>query len=103
MARPEALADLTNPPVPADADEHTRLATEAWGAIARLFLSQQDRREAVAADLGLHIGDLISLFHLDPQAGTSQRTLAEHWTCDPSWVTNRVDRLDMVRVLKTRE
>jgi DNA-binding MarR family transcriptional regulator len=90
------------PPAPAATDERTRLATEAWGQIARLFLSQQERRQGVAVDLGLHVSDLISLFHMQPDEGVSQRALADHWACDPSWVTNRIDRLEQLGLVERR-
>ena len=102
MAQHRMLDELATPHVPDGADDATRLAAEAWGGIARLFLSQQDRREEVAAELGLHVSDLISLFHLDPSQGVSQRDLATAWTCDPSWVTNRVDRLEELGLVERR-
>lgn len=90
-------------PVPgADDDEATRHALEAWTAIARLFLGQQGHRDKVAAELGLNMGEMIPLFHLDPEQGTSQRDLAQEWTCDPSWVTNRVDRLEELGLAERR-
>ena len=91
-----------NPQVPIGADEATTLAGEAWVQIARLFLSQQSAREGVADELGLHISDLISLFHLQPDGGVSQRALADHWACDPSWVTNRIDRLELLHLVERR-
>lgn len=90
------------PAAPPGADERTRLAVDAWGQIARLFLSQQSRREEVAQELGLHISDMISLFHMQPDEGVSQRALAEHWACDPSWVTNRIDRLEQLGLVERR-
>ncbi|MCU1355733.1 MAG: MarR family transcriptional regulator [Acidimicrobiales bacterium] len=94
--------DFPSANLPPDADEPTRLAAEAWVQIARLFVSQQSRREEVAAQLGLHISDMISLFHMQPGEGVSQRSLAEHWACDPSWVTNRIDRLEQVGLVERR-
>lgn len=94
--------DLAYPAVPAGADESTRLAVGSWGMIARLFLGQQDRREEIAAELDLHVHDLISLFQLDPDHGIAQRSLADRWTCDPSWVTNRVDRFEELGLVERR-
>ncbi|MBA3281535.1 MAG: winged helix-turn-helix transcriptional regulator [Acidimicrobiia bacterium] len=85
-----------------DADERTQLAVGAWVQIARLFLSQQARKSKVAADLGLTASDLISLFHMQPDEGVSQRALAEHWSCDPSWVTTRIDRLEQLGLAERR-
>lgn len=95
-------ADFSMPSLAPDADERTQLASAAWGQIARLFLSQQGRREEVAQELGLHISDMISLFHMQPDEGVSQRALAEHWACDPSWVTNRIDRLEQLGLVERR-
>jgi DNA-binding MarR family transcriptional regulator len=95
-------SDLSLPAAPDGASESLRLATEAWGQIARLFISQQHRREQVAEDLGLHVSDMIALFHFAPGEPVSQRALAEHWACDPSWVTNRVDRLEQLGYVERR-
>ena len=77
-------------------------AATAWSAIARLFLSQQDEREKIAADLGLTLTELFPLFHLVADHGTSQRDLATLWSCDPSWVTNRIDRLEELGLAERR-
>ena len=90
------------PDLPADATEAERDAAAAWAAIARLFIAQQTDREAVARGLGLNVPELISLFQMSPDRGTSQRDLAEHWGCDPSWVTNRVDRLEELGLAERR-
>ena len=79
-----------------------RDAAAAWGAIARIFLAHQTHRDQVAASLGMTMAELIPLFHLDPEHGVSQRDLAEHWSCDPSWVTNRVDRLEGLGLAERR-
>lgn len=93
---------VTTPRPPTGSDQRTRLATDAWAQVIRLFVSQQGRRKEVAADLGLSSTDLITLFHLQPGTGVSQRALAEHWACDPSWVTNRVDRLEELGLVERR-
>lgn len=86
--------DFSFPDPSEEADPATRAAVESWNAIAKLFLSQQRHRDVVAAELGLNMSEMIPLFHLDPAAGISQRELAQEWSCDPSWVTNRIDRLE---------
>ncbi len=48
------------------------------------------------------MGELIPLFHLTPDRGVSQRELAELWSCDPSWVTNRIDRLEALGLAERR-
>lgn len=95
-------ADVTMASPPADADEHTLLATAAWATVSRLFLSQQERRNEVAEELGLHASDLIALFHMQPGEGVAQRALADHWSCDPSWVTTRIDRLEEEGLVERR-
>ena len=80
----------------------TDLASAAWGQIARLFLSQQHRRAEIAASFGLQPSDLMSLFHIQPGAGMAQRDLATDWACDPSWVTNRIDRLERAGLVERR-
>ena len=86
--------DFSFPDRSEEADPAMRAAVESWNAIAKLFLSQQRHRDVVAAELGLNMTEMIPLFHLDPQGGISQRELAQEWSCDPSWVTNRIDRLE---------
>ena len=86
--------DFSFPDPSEEADPATRAAVESWNAIAKLFLSQQRHRDEVASELGLNMSEMIPLFHLNPAAGISQRELAHEWSCDPSWVTNRIDRLE---------
>lgn len=78
------------------------LARDAWKQIANLFISHQDERERVASELGLSGTDLVTLFHLQPDGAVSQRDLAEHWACDPSWVTARIDRLEQLGLVERR-
>jgi DNA-binding MarR family transcriptional regulator len=94
--------ELAYPSLPDDADEVTRLAATTWGQVARLFLGQQHVREQIAVDLGLALHDLIALFHLDPEQGLPQRSLADQWICDPSWVTNRVDHFEQLGLVERR-
>ena len=82
--------------------EREILATRAWSQITRLFLAQQNRRSEVATELGVSAADLISLFHVPPDAGVIQRDLAHHWACDPSWVTARIDRLEQLGLVERR-
>lgn len=85
-----------------DATAAERDAAAAWSAIAQLFIAQQSVRDDIARSLGLNVPEVISLFHLHPDQGTIQRDLAEHWACDPSWVTNRVDRLEELGLAERR-
>ncbi len=81
---------------------HTQdeLARKVWQQISNLFLSTQGERDQVASELGLTRTDLITLFHLQPDGAVSQRDLAEHWACDPSAITARVDRLEELGLVK---
>ncbi len=99
MGLPSDLFAATAPP---GADERTRLATSAWGKVARLFLLQKESRDSIAQELGLIASDLIALFQMEPGSGVSQRALSEHWSCDPSWVTHRIDRLEELGLVERR-
>jgi DNA-binding MarR family transcriptional regulator len=87
-------AELFATQAPAGASETTKLASDAWSSIGRLLMHRKDSVDEIAADLGLHRSDMISLFHLQPDEGTAQRDLAQHLDCDPSLVTSRIDRLE---------
>jgi DNA-binding MarR family transcriptional regulator len=84
--------------------KHTRddLARNVWQQISNLFISHQTERELVASELGLTGTDLITLFHLQPDGAVSQRDLAQHWACDPSWITARIDRLEQLGFVERR-
>ena len=99
LLRPPSFPE---PELGEDATQVERDAAAAWTAIARTFIAQQASREDVARSLGVQIPDLIWLFHLDPERGTSQRELAAQWACDPAWVTNRVDRLEELGLVERR-
>ncbi len=78
------------------------LARKTWRQMSNLFISHQEERERVAAELGLNGTDLITLFHLEPDGAVAQRDLAEHWACDPSWITARIDRLEQFGLVERR-
>jgi DNA-binding MarR family transcriptional regulator len=78
------------------------MARDVWRHISQLFISYQDERERVASELGLNGTDLITLFHLQPDGAVAQRDLAEHWACDPSWITARIDRLEQLGLVERR-
>ncbi len=78
------------------------LARDIWRQVSNLFISHQEERERVASELGLNGTDLITLFHLQPDGAVAQRDLAEHWACDPSWITARIDRLEHVGLVERR-
>jgi DNA-binding MarR family transcriptional regulator len=78
------------------------LARDIWRQMSNLFISHQEERERVASELGLNGTDLITLFHLQPDGAVAQRDLAEHWACDPSWITARIDRLEQFGLVERR-
>lgn len=83
-------------------DDRAVDARSAWTAIAHLFISEGHRREAIAEDLGMALGDLITLFRLPEEEAPSQRELADQWACDASWVTTTVDRLELRGLVERR-
>jgi len=62
--------------------------------MSHLFMQSAGRFEGIALDLGLAPTDLGALLHLDPEGTPSQGQLAQHWSCDASWVTAKVDSLE---------
>ncbi|MBI2710154.1 MAG: MarR family transcriptional regulator [Actinobacteria bacterium] len=77
-------------------------AREAWMAMAFLFIGENSRRADIAAARGLTVGELISLFRLPGEDAPSQRELAQDWSCDASWVTTTVDRLETLGLVERR-
>jgi DNA-binding MarR family transcriptional regulator len=70
------------------------LAAEAWRLLLGYFLANRDRSAAIAAELGLTLGEMKALMSLDPADAKPMRALAEAWKCDASNVTWLVDRLE---------
>ena len=71
-------------------------AREAWLCVVRLFTSQENTRRFLeaATELDLTPATLRFLLVLSTGEGRPMRALAEHWHCDPSWVTSIVDQLE---------
>ena len=62
--------------------------------MAQMFMQSAGRMEGIAATLGLTPTDMKALLHLERGGAPSQGELAEHWRCDASWVTAKVDSLE---------
>ncbi len=75
-------------------------ATEAWGLLFRLFVSQRGRMPAVASEFALSPMQAHVLRLLEPGRPVPMRALAGVLRCDASNVTGIIDRLeerDLVR------
>jgi len=79
-------------------------AGEAWQAMFRLvFEGVGQQRFHEACDLtGLAPGVLKTLLQLDAGAPTAMRDLADHFRCDPSYVTSLVDGLEAAGLAQRR-
>lgn len=75
-------------------EDRTIAARTAWATMSQLFMQSAGRMEGIATSLGLTPTDMKALLHLDPDQTPSQGELAEHWRCDASWVTAKVDGLE---------
>ena len=69
-------------------------ASEAWGLLFRLFVSQRGRVPQVAAEFELSPMQAHVLRLLEPDQPLPMRTLARKLCCDASNVTGIVDRLE---------
>jgi DNA-binding MarR family transcriptional regulator len=69
-------------------------ASEAWGLLFRLFVSQRGRVPQVAAEFELTPMQAHVLRLLEPDQPLPMRTLARKLCCDASNVTGIVDRLE---------
>jgi DNA-binding MarR family transcriptional regulator len=69
---------------------------EAWRIIQELLFEGEthDRIQEVCAALGLTPGLAKALVHLSSDEGVAMRDLAEHWSCDASYVTALIDGLE---------
>jgi DNA-binding MarR family transcriptional regulator len=75
-------------------------ATEAWGLLFRLFVSQRGRMPQVASEFALSPMQAHVLRLLEPGRPVPMRALAGVLRCDASNVTGIIDRLeerDLVR------
>lgn len=70
------------------------LAQDAWRLLLSYLLASRDRNAAIAAELGLTLGEMRALLSLDAERAKPMGVLAEEWRCDASNVTWLVDRLE---------
>jgi DNA-binding MarR family transcriptional regulator len=75
-------------------DRMSNDASEAWGLLFRLFVSQRGRVPQVAAEFELSPMQAHVLRLLEPDQPLPMRTLARKLCCDASNVTGIVDRLE---------
>src|SRR3954464_9833217 len=75
-------------------DRMSNDASEAWGLLFRLFVSQRGRVPSVAAEFELSPMQAHVLRLLEPDQPLPMRALAGKLCCDPSNVTGIVDRLE---------
>jgi len=79
-------------------------AGEAWQAMYRLVFEREGQRrfhEACDAT-GLTAGVLKTLLQLSPDHPVPMRDLADHFRCDPSYVTSLVDGLEAAGLAERR-
>jgi DNA-binding MarR family transcriptional regulator len=69
-------------------------AREAWELMLQLFFGQRDRFMALSVKHGLTPVHTKALLDLDPDQPAPMRRLAAQLSCDASYVTNIVDRLE---------
>lgn len=74
----------------------TKAGREAWQTMCEILFEGEahDRIQVASAELGLSPGLMKTLFHLPPGDGVPMRDLADHWSCDASYVTNLADQLE---------
>jgi DNA-binding MarR family transcriptional regulator len=70
------------------------IASEAWGALLDLSMSQRGRFFKILNEFALTAGDFRALFVLEPDVPRPMGALAQSWECDASNVTWMVDRLE---------
>jgi DNA-binding MarR family transcriptional regulator len=69
-------------------------AREAWELMLQLFFGQRDRFMALSVKHGLTPAHTKALLDLDPDQPAPMRQLATQLSCDASYVTSIVDRLE---------
>jgi MarR family transcriptional regulator, organic hydroperoxide resistance regulator len=69
---------------------------EAWKIIQELLFEGEthDRIGAICTAFGLTPGLAKALIHLSADSGIAMREMAEHWSCDASYITALVDGLE---------
>ena len=74
----------------------TAAGREAWRLLHEIFFEGvvRDRLHGASAALGISPGLMKALFFLEPDASVRMGDLAEHLSCDASYVTNLADALE---------
>lgn len=70
------------------------LATEVWKRLFDFIIATAAERNRVLGTHDLTPNDSRALFALDAKAGRTMGSLAEEWSCDASYATSVVDRLE---------
>lgn len=80
------------------------LADEAWGAIADIFMSDENHSRFHAACELVNVSPpaLKLLLGMEPGVGTPMRAFADKLRCDASWVTSLVDNLEALGYVERR-
>jgi MarR family transcriptional regulator, organic hydroperoxide resistance regulator len=74
----------------------TAAGRDAWRLLHEIFFASvvRDRLHGASATLGISPGLMKALFFLEPDATVRMGDLAEHLSCDASYVTNLADALE---------
>jgi MarR family transcriptional regulator, organic hydroperoxide resistance regulator len=74
----------------------TAAGRDAWRLLHEIFFtgSARDRLNAASAAIGVSPGVMKALFFLEPDESVRMGDLAEHLSCDASYVTNLADALE---------
>src|SRR5437899_1222193 len=78
------------------------VAAEAWRLLFDFVILTGPRRNRVLGRLGLTPNDARALGALRPDEGRTMRSLADAWSCDASYVTWIVDRLESAGLVERR-
>src|SRR5436853_6791888 len=76
----------------------TAAGEEAWRLLQELLMNGEMQRRMRNACAAVSVPPSIvkTLFHLEPGEPVAMRDLAEHFGCDPSYITELVDGLEEV-------
>jgi MarR family transcriptional regulator, organic hydroperoxide resistance regulator len=81
----------------------TKAGREVWRIILRIVFERgSEPMHDVSSEEGLSPAQLKTLFHLEPGQGWPMRDLADHWRCDPSYVTSLADALEARGLVERR-
>lgn len=78
------------------------VAAEAWRRLFDFVILTGPRRNRVLGRLGLTPNDARALGVLGADEGRTMRSLADEWSCDASYVTWIVDRLEKAGLVERR-